>query len=382
MFNETYQDMVSGRTSLETLQAGTAEAAKTLQVVKKQALKIIRPAAVEWIEETAKPMKKDLRQYASDFRRVVKGKKVSVVKAMEMLEAVRQARSDFNYGRSRVRDKKKTLMHYNHWCDKGHAFRNAEQLKKALHMQRRIELEHWFDVFKNGSLKVVWTSALSDCKVLVDYEMDSNGYSSRCDFSMKVWSVAVHAQQLMRSELPGERREIDGLITLGANQADAELAEQVGADRVWRVRWARKRKGIEWTVHDGFIAQIGEVLSHGNTPQQAAANCKRRITVDRHNQEDILIRKAIKQGDSLERTFTAEELNCPIDLRLARRAGMCKDGVIAWAEDHFPKLSPMTDTITVADALPYADDDLVKTVCLFAVRKYRNQLNESQLMGS
>lgn len=56
--------------------------------------------------------------------------------------------------------------------------------------------------------------------------------------------------------------------------------------------------------------------------------------------------------------------------RLARRAGLCADGIRAWARQHFPDRNPETDTVTVREAIATGtESDLVIATIAKAIRK-------------
>ncbi|MCY4430906.1 MAG: hypothetical protein OXC11_11025 [Rhodospirillales bacterium] len=53
----------------------------------------------------------------------------------------------------------------------------------------------------------------------------------------------------------------------------------------------------------------------------------------------------------------------------ARRAGLCTDGILAWAARHFPDRDPMRDSVTVREALETRDSEpLVLSAVVRAIR--------------
>ena len=189
----------------------------------------------------------------------------------------------------------------------------------------------------------------------------------------------VGAQLLTRRELPGGRRNIDGLLTLAAEQIPAPCD---GA-RAWSATWARKQAGVAWGVSSGAIVAIGDTIAHGADVRRALATVRRRLTIQARGGYLRLAARASERrrarvaaaAEALADLSHAEIVRRWGSLRLtwatARAAGLCDDGVRSWCARHFPELNPRRDSVTAEAALQTGDlTGLVLDAIVIAVARH------------
>ena len=223
--------------------------------------------------------------------------------------------------------------------------RTTRKLAEQLDEDRRHDLRRAFDTFANGSIPVHWVDSLDDCGVAVDSALDWDGYSKSTRYPMKLWTVRVRALRMQRADLPGGERVVDGLVTLGAEG----IPSPDGETRAWRAVWAVKRRGVDWDIAQGIMVQHGEDVVHGRDLRTAMRTLRARRTTA---QREALYRQGIDRATAL-----AEHGDKRINWRIARRAGLCADGICAWVARHFPELNPRRDSITVRQALDTRDSE-------------------------
>ena len=219
--------------------------------------------------------------------------------------------------------------------------RTTDQLADQLDRRRREEVTADIEsAFAHGASHVSWVETADRCGVTVDAEDDWGGYSKRCKYSMRIWSVMVRAKLLLRSEMPGGRRVHHGLITLSAEQQPSPDGET----RVYNAVWLRKSRGVSWYTERGTIAvsASGEVV-HGRSERVALSTLRARQTTQQRN---ALRRRGVDRATAL-----AEYGDRRLTWRIARRAGLCAEGIRAWALAHFPDRDPVRDSVTVREAL-------------------------------
>ena len=233
--------------------------------------------------------------------------------------------------------------------------RNTEQIRKHLEYCRMRAIQSRFDVFSHGDIIVSWGALpLSDADqdhaamVKVEAKKDWSIYAKSVKYPATVYTVTIRAQKLLKADMPGQlnpkliggNRDIDGLITLAAKQ----IPSPDGQTRAWEASWARRSTGVSWNVIDGFIVESaeGEVV-HGKTLRTAMSTLKSRQT---RSQRTAAFKMGMNVPEIIEE-YGERRLNW----RIARRAGLCADGITSWVMSHFPELDPRKDSITVKQAL-------------------------------
>ena len=213
-------------------------------------------------------------------------------------------------------------------------------LAKILDNRRKLEIETFFSgCFTNGKTHISWVDN-NYLGIHVDNWENWDGYSRQTKFPMKIWSISINAQKMLKKDMPGGRRIIDGLLTLSALQ----IPSQDGENRVWKAVWGRKAKGVNWKVENGYIVEgIDGEITHGKTIKTAIATLKRRRTI---TQSMLLAKIGINRTEALENHSDKK-----VYFRHARRAGLCEEGILSWAETHFPGRNPKRDFVTVSEIL-------------------------------
>ena len=254
-------------------------------------------------------------------------------------------------------------------------YRTTVQLAERLEELRRAAVADTYNVAMHGSVSVEWVDRFADCTVSVRQNDDWTIYGRSCKYPAKVHTVTVRAMRAYVRDLPGARRDIDGLVTLGAEG----IPTPDGATRAWRAVWSARAQGIAWRTEYGMIVEgpDGEIVhakarprfedspdeTRARTLKSAMATLRRRRTAA---QSARLARIGISRDEAV-REHGARRLSW----RIARRAGLCAPGIRAWCTTHFPDLDPRRDTVTVRDALATgtSEDLILRAVALVAARR-------------
>ena len=242
--------------------------------------------------------------------------------------------------------------------------RGTKVLARHLDARRRKEVKRHFEpAYVNGVTCTDWVDSLDACGVEVTSREDWGGYSRSTPYPMTVWTVTVRAMRHCAADLPGGRniddcRLADGLITLGAEG----IASPDGVTRAWRAVWAVKSRGVSWDIRHGVIVERDGEVVHGATLERAMATLRTRRTVA---QRTALARRGIDRATAL-----AVHGERRLSWRVARRAGLCADGISAWVARHFPELHPRRDSITVREALETGDSEALVLRAVALVAKF------------
>ena len=152
------------------------------------------------------------------------------------------------------------------------------------------------------------------------------------------------------ADLPGCCRVIGGMLTIEAARVEHESADVTA----WRARWLRHGRGYAVVDCNGYIAQVGAVIAHGETLAGAVRTARRRL------------KPATKSGD----LPIGEYADIEIDWAAAKAAGMCTTGIESWVARHFPALNPRRDSVTVRQALATSTAKReVMAVCRYVARR-------------
>ena len=229
---------------------------------------------------------------------------------------------------------------------------STADLAARLDTQRRLDIAAQFErAITYGAVAVTWHTQADECGVSVDSEQDSRGYGKSCKFPKTSWDIQVRAQKLRRAQLPGGKREIDGLVTLAADPVAGVVtvaADPIaGTDGAWSAVWTEKSRGVSWHVRRGYIVEQGGDVVHGRTLADALGTLRRRQTAA---QRQTLAALGLSRAEVMKNYGDRR-----LSWSLARRAGLCEDGIRAWVARNFPTLDARHDTVTVRDALNTGD---------------------------
>ena len=259
--------------------------------------------------------------------------------------------------------------------------RNGWDLAGHLESSRREAVSMHFDVFARGAIIVTWGALpISDARereashehyARIEVESEKRWYldGRLANWPVVEYDVKVRAQKMYRADMPGQHdislvggnRNIDGLITLAAKQVPSPDGEV----RAWEASWARRSRGIAWNVIHGAIVEAPDgTCVHGATVKSALSNLKRRQT---RSQQKVASIMGLDLPEVIQK-YGERRLNW----RIARRAGLCADGIIGWVMEHFPDLDPRKDSITVKQALATrSSETLVLRAIEAASRRWR-----------
>ena len=162
--------------------------------------------------------------------------------------------------------------------------------------------------------------------------------------------IKIVTPYLSPADLPGGCRVIGGMLTIEAARVEHESADVTA----WRARWLRHGRGYAVVDCNGYIAQVGAVIAHGETLAGAVRTARRRL------------KPATKSGD----LPIGEYADIEIDWAAAKAAGMCTTGIESWVARHFPALNPRRDSVTVRQALATSTAKReVMAVCRYVARR-------------
>lgn len=204
------------------------------------------------------------RKMLTEASRKYRRKGMTVVDGVVASEHYLAACEHFDEARKRARHELGRGAHAPTRTFSKRRIRNAAEIAHSLEWMRTNDLTREFrNAYAHGDTAVAWCDGLSDCRVEVHYTDDHNGYSKSCKYAMRVWHVEINAMKMQACDMPTGRREIDGLITLGAEPDERESGV---VWQVWKAVWAERGRGVYWHTRRGYIVQdqTGEI-THGRT---------------------------------------------------------------------------------------------------------------------
>ena len=243
--------------------------------------------------------------------------------------------------------------------------RNAQQLIKYMDSQRRGEIVTYLENSNNAArteYAVIWGNP-ENVGVDVAVEEDFSEIRKAYGHVKRSYRIRVHAVNKRRADLPGGRRNLDGVLTLDCEQ----VAAPCDGVRMWRATWITPSRGVSWDTEHGYIASMGEDFSHAATAKGAVANLRRRRTIESRGGYLRLAARAANRkaarvaaaASYLATLSSREVIERHGDLRLtfavARGAGLCEAGIKSWCARNVPDLDYRTDSVSVAEALTCGD---------------------------
>ena len=194
--------------------------------------------------------------------------------------AIRAARCAFESINSTFPSWREEMKEQKRMTRKGHpakkqhtySYRSMQSLVHHLNMRRAEELTNHVEGW-NSRVNIEWVEA-ENCGINQS-EVECNERKSSKYYGI-FWNIQVRAQKLYTRDMPGERRNINGLITLSA----IKIPTANDNHKIWRCCWLERSRGATWRHRKGFIAKGYGHLVHGGTVKIALDSLYCRVRVE------------------------------------------------------------------------------------------------------